>query len=299
MRTIEKYQKPIFSPDRKTVWFGNYPQTKVSDENLIKQLNDIQAKVRRQLVFLDDEAYIYCVAYARKNPVMILGLFDPDEYEKHLNERRFDDGSEIILRKRYWFKCEPIEWKVVVERDGKCLLITKKLLDRRTFFDGDKIENFTVRDEKTLSYFASDLRYSLNNFFVKYNFLEGEEYILKTDVDNLGTMLDKAFAPSYEEMMNPLYGFPIEKEEGYGREAKTTDWARAKGADFSTEEDTYGNGIYWTRTIVDKMHAPHHLDFIFNTAYVVDYDGSITQMDVDFLACIRPMIVIDSKRKGL
>ena len=94
------------------------------------------------------------------------------------------------------------------------------------------------------NYKYSDLRQWLTNDFYNSAFALDDSLVQTTLVDNSASTTssssnsyacenteDKVFLPSYKDYSNSSYGFPTNAGSSKARYSKTTDWARARGAD--------------------------------------------------------------------
>ena len=263
--TGKNKNKPVIDKERKTVEYGIYPQTHVSDSLLISSLNKLT----------DAESngwYLYNNEYYAK-------LTLPYEIT-------FDDGTTIPKRITCWFKCEPITWKILESKNGEYKLLSTVLLDVHCYYSS--WEDRTI-DGKTIypnNYKYSDIRSWLNNEFYNTAFSLDNNYIQTTEVDNSASTTnysdyykeyirlindpdttynykeeliddfseentltcentnDKVYLLSYQDYCNESYGF----SSNTARQCKTTDYARANGAYSNTSSSYKNNGRYWTRS---------------------------------------------------
>ena len=286
--------------------FGMYPQTRVTDKDLIKKLNDQYGKNSASMIKLDGEVYApYRVSAIGHNPggspfSFYYGYYPYDE----------EHGFET-----YWFRYEPIQWRVLDSDSDGVLLLSEQVLCTHAF-------NETKRADNTWE--NSDVRTWLNDTFTKAAFTSRERaYILPSTLANepnliLGTNSgndttgDKVFLPSISEVTNPDYGFNIGWKDkvddfgrpvGYyetdilpgehsGRSTSATDFAKCQSVWTHLEKDVDGNYttplstcFYWLRTAGQ------------NTAFVsgVLPDGrvSMTGWSADYTVLgIRPMICV-------
>ncbi len=130
-----------------------------------------------------------------------------------------------------WFKCEPITWNILSKNNGEYYILSSVLLDAHRF------------DDDSNNYTNSEIRSFLNNDFYNSAFALGNSHIKKTTVDG---NQDNVFLLSHQEYLSKYYN-------GESICCKTTDWARARGADYSTKEAYLYNGDYWTRS----PHSDH------------------------------------------
>ena len=228
----EPGSKPILSPDGKAITYGLYPQKRVGDPILIKALDSIPSPE-------SNGYYLYQGTYYAKT---VAKPYD----SKYI----FDDGTKIVEGTTYWFKCEPIQWRVLSANGDTYSVLSDALLDARRYA------------EDSNNYANSEIRAWLNGKFFESAFALGDSAILTTDVDNgasttnsssnqyvCANTQDKVFLPSYRDCINSSYGFPTSSDEGSDtRCAKPTDWARARGAYYSTYPNFLYNGYYWTRS---------------------------------------------------
>lgn len=173
---------------------------------------------------------------------------------------KFSNNEPIVRGREYYFKVEPIRWKILKEEGGRIYVISEKILDVKQFNT-----NANNNWEK------STLREWLNNTFYYNAFTANERIaIAETQLENRYVLLDLTyqtrdciFLPSYEDMINPGHGFEANDGPSPARAAETTDFARAKGA--WTGLRYAGKGYYWLRTGI----------FNNSSARVVFADGNV------------------------
>lgn len=162
----------------------------------------------------------------------------------------FDDGTTIYSDTTYYFKVEPIKWRILESANGNEFIFAESILEAMVY------------DYDNNVYMDSDVRTWLNDEFYNSAFTSAQqELILTTDVDNsvLSTgyssnsyvsdnTLDKIFLLSYEEITNSDYGFDSNVSDVDTLKSKvTTDYSRASGVYMNTN-DYSGNGYYWLRS---------------------------------------------------
>ncbi len=236
---------PTLSGDGKTITYGLYPQTNVNDSSLVSALNALTIPESNGWYLYEGEYYSKASAYFDSNILSIV----------------FDNGTTMISGTTYWFKCEPITWKILSNTDGKYYILSSVLLDAHCY--NNSTSNRTI-DGKTVypnNYEYSDIRTWLNNDFYNSAFALGNSHIQTTTVDNSASTTettyntsacnntqDKVFLPSYKDYINSSYGFSDSTSSTNTRYCRTTDWARAKGAYFDRRSSSLYNGEYWTRS---------------------------------------------------
>ena len=101
-----------------TIWFGYYPQTKATDEELSK------------MSATPDEDGYYT---SGEDKFVKVTSADPKAYTETANTTYipFDDDTQPVPGETYYFKMEPIEWKVMVDDadNDTVKLVSKKYLD--------------------------------------------------------------------------------------------------------------------------------------------------------------------------
>jgi len=80
------------------VYYGTYPQTVVDDSSLISSLNSLTSTNANGYYEFEGEEYAKVVAHPYGVSIR------PDN--------KFINGSTIISLKTYYFKVEPIKWRV-------------------------------------------------------------------------------------------------------------------------------------------------------------------------------------------
>ena len=209
----EEWQKnhgviPTLSEDGKTITYGLYPQTNVNDQATIDELNKLTTSESNGWYLYNDEYYAKAVAKP----------YDDSGYV-------FNNGTEIVEGKTYWFRCEPIIWNVLSGENGEYFILSSVLLVTHRY------------DDDSNDYAKSEIRAWLNDEFYKSAFALGDKHIQTKNVDNSADdTKDKIFLPIFDDYMNVDYGFEHTLYQTESRECKTTDYARANGA----------FGGYWT-----------------------------------------------------
>ena len=190
---------------------------------------------------------------------------DGERYAKvvaspHGSGYTFSDNSSVISGSTYYFKVEPIRWRILSESDGKAFILCDSIIANKAYHRGSN------------NYANSDVRAWLNDEFYKTAFGELQQAIIQTtEVDNsaqsagyssnryaCGNTFDKVFLLSYREVTNSAYGFAISGwTEDTARRMITSDFSRATGAYMSTDSSYYGNGWWWLRS--PATNASNHV----------------------------------------
>lgn len=262
--------KPKFSEDGRTVTYGIYPQTRISDSDLIFELEENADYLSSEYYEYQGEFYarIYCNPYS-------------EDYT-------FDDGGSITKYATYWFKYEPIIWNVLSSNDNEYLVVSSLLLDAHRY-------HYTTNN----NYMNSSIRDYLNDEFYSRAFALNNEYVKTTTVDNSAASTgsvpnsyacddteDKVFLLSRADYINTDYGF-ASSPYSYSstRYCRTTDFARVKGACLSASSDTKNNGHYWTRS--PNAGNKNYASYVRTDGYI-GYDNNVNYTYL----CVRPAITI-------
>ncbi len=163
----------------------------------------------------------------------------------------FSGGSQIVYGQVYYFKVEPIRWRVLSEENGTALLLCETVLDSVPFDTSSPI---------TSTYAISTIYNWLTNNFKNTAFSEAEQAKLlptmlsnSTDVfapdakaEESAPFADTVFFLSYADMLNSYYGFSEYPDRDDAERTKAAgDYARARGVYY---ENNTGNGLWWLRT---------------------------------------------------
>ena len=273
---------PKISEDGKTVTYGLYPQTHISDSALLAALDalDDSAKGANGWYLYDGEYYAKASAKT-----------DDSSY-------KFNDETRIVRGRTYWFKCEPIKWDVLSQSDSEYYILSDVLLDAHRYHNSTSSR--TIGDETIFpnNYEHSDIRAWLNGDFYGSAFAFGNGAIQATEVDNSASTTDsphndfacvntkdKVFLPSYQDYLKSDYGFSTSAGLASTRFCKTTDWARARGAHYDTLSPYQYNGYYWTRS--PHSDYPDYAWDVSGGGYLI-YDNNVTYAN----RSVRPAITL-------
>lgn len=213
------------------IYFGEYPQSLKAEDVTVSETTD-----SRGYYLGSDNAY-----YAK-----VVAFPCGSGY-------KFSNGSAVTSGTTYYFKVEPILWRILAQEDGTALLLCNSIIDNKTYHSSGSFAN----DSNVYS--TSSIRSWLNGRFYDTAFGEDEQaMIVTTTVDNSVASTgytnnkyackdtdDKIFLLSYVEANNESYGFGANSDL---REMQTSDYSRATGAYMSTDQGDYGNGYWWLRS---------------------------------------------------
>ena len=208
------------------IYFGEYPQT-LKDSSVT-----VSDSVDSRGYFLgSDNAY-----YAKLTAT-------PCE-----SGYKFSTAATVTSGTVYYFKVEPLKWRVLSENNGDALLLCESIIDSGRY------------DDASNNYEASEIRAWLNAEFYNTAFNSTEKNFIQTiNVDNslsstgysansfvCSNTSDKVYLLSYADVVNTLYGFT----DDASRIKTPSDYALASSVWVSMSNITAnkGNGLWMLRT---------------------------------------------------
>lgn len=238
----------LYDKEGDYIYFGEYPQT-IKAENVT-----VSEKPDKNGYYKGSDGHKYSKIKAVTSSSVE-------------NTGPMSDGSSIVAGEYYYFKVEPIKWRILKTDNDTAILITDVAIDvvdwQKNYneVDGDWYCNDSDVPENTCAnnYKYSAMRKFLNNDF--YNtFTKLEKTIIKKSVvDNSAATTispeqndyvcentnDYVYIPSFMDLYNedygfssqlgtnPQTGFPYQDEK---RAFRVTDYAKAKGCITLTQE---------------------------------------------------------------
>ena len=253
--------------------YGSFPQTVVTDEDLISNLDNLSQTNNKGYLEYDGAEYLQVTSKVTSNSNL------------------FHDHSRIYSDTTYYCKVEPIKWRLLGQHYGYYVLLSEYILDKQVYDDTWDIENINSTKIYCNNYEYSFIRQWLNDEFYNSAFSDTEKLgVLNTEVDNSVAStgydinyyhskdtLDKVYLISYQEIMENS-GL---SQEGEKLMADSTDYARLNGCNIS--DYTNPAAQWWLRSSVN---------FVDNMVRNVNYRGEIDYDTVDGLGGPRPMIKI-------
>lgn len=282
---------------------GMYPQTKVTDTTIISALNGkggLLPTAGNLQTWTDYGYYIEGVVTSYMwykdvvhNSVTYRGVYYTeyrytytDSTAGCFNQQDHGYTKRIV----YWFKYEPITWKVLDIDAGKAFLLAQTVLDAQDYFYAKTRRNIDGETVYANNYEHSHIRSWLNSSFLNAAFTTTEQNkIVVTTVDNskattinnthnfdCPNTLDKVFLLSYLDL-NGHYGFV----DDASRVRYPSDYALSQAV-----SKDYDKAYWWTR-------SPY-----FSRAYNasrVNYNGALAAINVtDAAMGILPAIWINA-----
>ena len=137
-----------------TLTYGLYPQSYVSDTTLTTELNKLATTDINGWYLYEDSYYAKLSA------------------KPYNSNYTFDDGTTIVSNTTYWFKCEPISWKILKTSNNEYTLLSNVLLDAYRYDElVTEAKTKTDYNGETATVYASNYKYSEIRTLAKYRFL--------------------------------------------------------------------------------------------------------------------------------
>ena len=202
----------VFEIDSKQyMFFGTYPQTIVSDSGIISELSKITVTNSRGYY-----EYGGC-EYAKQH------------VDAYSSSYTYSNGSKVNNNSTEYFKVEPILWRVLTsDSAGNYTLLADQAINAHQYhyFSNDYVD--------------SEIRSWINNDFYNSAFKTAEKGAILTTTD-------KVFLLSYNDYINPAYGFSSSYDSyDSARYCKPTDYALANCCYMYEGASYVRNCFYWT-----------------------------------------------------
>ena len=203
------------------LYFGLYPQT-LKPENVNIFLKD---GPNEQGYYKGSDGYLYAQVMA----------------DSSVSGYKFSNDSQILSGTTYYFRVEPLKWRIVGESDGDMTVICESIINAMEYGDSNNYEESAVRAW-------------LANEFYNTAFNERQKALIKTvNVDNSAASTgydtnsnacanteDKIYLPSYSNVKNYSKAEVLSKT--------STDFARVVGS----YVDLLGKGNWMLRSPLDS-----------------------------------------------
>ena len=284
------------------IYMGNYPQTYVGDDmnNTLESWYSGQSVTDTYTVNTESVGNGTTITYNAytyiDNNVYVRV---PSAYAYTYYDQTFNNGTSVVAGNTYWFKVEPIKWRVLTENytDSVNTSPLIYLLCENILF-GNSTSNYVYYNGN------SSLRSLLENYFYNDAFTSLEKDLLitrsLTPYDSMpGGSTGGINPPTYSSSPLNVWASPSHEfaNETYGfvgntdRQAKVTDFAFAN---YVCKKDGYG--AYWTSSFPT---APYYNYILFDGS--IASNASTSTSVTEFLpsrytlTCLgaRPAILID------
>ena len=236
------------------VEFGAYPQTEVTDTALVEALNACEPQwisygyysgdgtlgsmQAGDFMQYADVTYRDCMYRG----VKIMQYRPYGTYQKNPTPMQ---GQVLAYPVgTYWFRYEPLTWRVLDSREG--LLLCENVVDSQPFQNAFYSQEESYYTENGIpfpsNYAESSVRQWLNETFYGAAFTAAEQAEIQLALNETpdrnysekysNFSMDRVFLPSFEEMTDASYGFlpAVRKDPARGSKDQWTDYSKSQGA---------------------------------------------------------------------
>lgn len=249
------------------VLFGSYPQTLESNDDVCTALEEKAGALPTASNAGSWKSYRYLSAGQKSDYMWYIDLEHEGakyrgvyftEYRSYdvsaagSEDVSFQDDNGFTKGTAYWFKYEPIKWRILSEDGGKALVVSEVILDAQSFNDASMSGNYK----------SSEIREWLNATFYTTAISEAQQkFVETTTVDNSAATTndpsnmyacentdDEVFLLSYADVMNSAYKFSSDSD----RSIMGTDYAVCQGLFVKAEN---GNASMWWLRSADAVQS--------------------------------------------
>ena len=260
--------------------FGSYPQSEVKDKSLIAELNALATELNEwisydyywgtinNLAMVHDWMKYIDVEYDGNKYRGVNFIKYRPNYTNGSTEFTCQDDNGYLTNITYWFKFEPVKWRVLDPKTG--FVMSEILIDSQaysnTFYDNRKGTGYSYFNDPDYKFYANDyetssIRKWLNEDFYNTAFTNVEKKkINTTTLNNDATAFDgipaysrnetndKIFLLSYEDALNTNFFI----NETF-LSAECSDYAKCQGLEVTDEPGTFvdGKADWFLRTPTD------------------------------------------------
>ena len=269
------------------IQFGSYPQSKVTDETLIAELNTLAPEWDNWTSYgyysgNDENGTMVPGDWMRYTDVTYNGnkyrgvKFTQYRryytYSSSANYTTYQKDNGYRTNTIYWFKFEPIDWRVLDTDTG--LVMCETIIDSQPYSNtiycnGSESSTYAYFNDSSYKNYASDyetssIRKWLNNDFYNTAFTDSEKKEINTTTlnnDGFCTSVgitgyekldsnstnDKIFLLSYDEVRNSKFGFNSDQYEyDSARQTQGSDYAQSQGLYvYRRSGSAYNNNSNW------------------------------------------------------
>lgn len=273
--------------------FGSYPQSKVTDSATLKKLDNASKQWESYEYYSgtgdwrdgnmepsDYMLYADIKLGGSKYRAVTFSEYRPYHtgytHSDGTYQATYQDGSGYFTNNVYYFKYEPLKWRVLDASTG--LVVCDSIIDSQAY------NNYVLKadgyywGDSDKTHYASNWEYSslrawLNDDFYNTAFSKTQQNRIKeltrenesTDSSKYDSnpTSDKITLLSYYDVVNTSYGFSFYGEEDdTTRQRKGTDYAKCQGLKVSTSSSYCGTSLWRLRSPLNS-----------NGASVVNYNG--------------------------
>lgn len=277
------------------IQYGNYPQSRETNSSVISTLNAKAGSISTwnsygyysgtgswndgQMTAKDYMKYKDVVVGGVKYRGVYFSSYRPYLTGYRNSDGTYQDDNGYYTGKSYWFRYEPLTWRVLDSSTG--LVLCENIIDSQAYnnyilYSSNEYYGNASKTYYANNYYYSSIRKWLNDDFYNTTFTDTQKKNIETThlnnncysssypQYNAPASDDKVFLLSYDEERNSSYGFSSSAATyDTARRAQGTDYAKCQGLWVSTSSSYYGNSWWWLR-------SPYH-----NSRYAcgVNFDG--------------------------
>ena len=271
--TCEHCGEVLYTREDNYLYFGSYPQSRVKEEVLLSSLNAYVDNLpsAQNANGWNDYGY-YSLSFQQSYGWYKDIQLDGEKYraiyfEKNrpygteraaCEKQSFQDDNGYLINTVYWFKFEPLKWRILSETADEMVLFSSVIIDSHEFY-AHHTQNRLNEESSNIypnNYEYSTIRSWLNDDFYNLAFTVDEKsLVLQTTVNNGASTtgattnqyackdtVDKVFLLSYDEV-NSKYVF----KNPITRKLVLTDYALSQGAG-NREINGVLCGYWWIRS---------------------------------------------------
>jgi hypothetical protein len=286
-------ENPLEGGGSKTVLMGMYPQSNVTDSELITTLDGLAGTLPTSANSQSWADYGYYISGSVSSYMWYIDIENSgNEYRgvyftsyrpyytatTSSTSNSYQDDNGYTTSSVYWFKYEPITWKVLDVQSSSAFLMADLVLDSQDYHYSTSNRTIDGSTVYANNYKESHIRSWLNDNFYNTAFTAAEKArIQTTTVDNsvastgydpnayaCANTSDKVFLLSYSETTNASYGLSTTT----ARQLKPSAYAQSQGVYTDTSN---GNSYWWLRS-----PDLHNADY----ARSVNYNGDVYSYNV-------------------
>lgn len=278
-----------------TYQFGSYPQSRVTDTSLLSTLNAARGTLPTSVNSQSWTDYGYYISGSISSYMWYIDITNAtDEYRgvyftsyrpyyttnSSSTSNSMQDDNGYTASSVYWFKYEPITWRVLDVQSSSAFLMADLVLDSQDYHYSTSNRTIGGSTVYANNYKESHIRSWLNDNFYNTAFTAAEKArIQTTTVDNSAASTgyssnpyacantsDKVFLLSYAEATSSTYGL----SSYASRELKPSAYAQSQGVSKNTSN---GNSYWWLRSPFNDYDA-NYARYV-NIVGAVNYDYDV------------------------
>ena len=262
------------------VFFGTYPQSEVTDKGIASVLTGEAGILPTAVNSAGWTSYGYYINGSVSNYMWYIDLEYSGEKYRGVYFTKYrpnytgsstgssnQDDNGYTTESVYWFKYEPIKWRILSEKNGEALILCEMIIDSQEYYSSTNSRTINGQTVYANNYAESNIRAWLNDTFYNTAFTDLQKQLvvmttvnnsaMSTNPNNNATAFDKGtntyacadtedyiFLLSEQEVTNSVYGFDSSySNNDTVRTKKNTDYAKSQGVYSYADK-----GPWWLRS---------------------------------------------------